>query len=76
MCGALASGKSQIGHPLGSEDTQVATGVLRKVGARIRRSKQQWTVEGGGFHAPGGDLYCGDSAATLRFMTAPKLSGI
>jgi len=70
MCGALASGKSQIGHPLGSEDTQVATGVLRKVGARIRQSKQQWTVEGGGFHAPGGDLYCGDSAATLRFMTA------
>lgn len=70
MCGALAAGRSQIGHPLGSDDTQATTRVLRKVGARIRQNRQSWTVEGGNFHQPDGDLSCGDSAATLRFMTA------
>ena len=70
LCGALANGKSQIGHPLGSDDTEAATRVLRKVGARIRQNRQSWTVEGGSFHQPDGDLFCGDSAATLRFMTA------
>jgi len=70
MCGALTASKSQIGHPLGSEDTAAATSVLRKVGAHVRQNRQSWTVEGGNFHAPDGDLFCGDSAATLRFMTA------
>ena len=70
MCGALAAGKSQIGHPLGSDDTEAVTRVLRKVGARIRQNRQSWTVEGGSFRQPDGDLFCGDSAATLRFMTA------
>lgn len=70
MCGALAAGRSQIAHPLGSDDTEAATRVLRKVGARIRQNRKSWTVEGCNFHQPDGDLFCGDSAATLRFMTA------
>jgi len=70
MCGALATGRSHIAHPLGSDDTGAATNVLKKVGTRIRHNRQTWTVEGGNFHAPDGDLFCGDSAATLRFMTA------
>jgi 3-phosphoshikimate 1-carboxyvinyltransferase len=70
MCGALAKGKSQLLHPLGSDDTTAAINVLRKAGINIRRNKNTWTIDGGNFHTPDTDLFCGDSAATLRFMTA------
>jgi 3-phosphoshikimate 1-carboxyvinyltransferase len=70
MCSALAKGKSQVVNPLGSDDTDAASAVLRKIGARVRHNKISWTIEGGNFHAPDSDLFCGDSAATLRFMTA------
>ncbi|MDP2920718.1 MAG: 3-phosphoshikimate 1-carboxyvinyltransferase [Dehalococcoidia bacterium] len=70
MCGALGRGKSQIMYPLGSDDTDAASNVLRKIGTRVRHNKTSWTIEGGDFHTPDSDLYCGDSAATLRFMTA------
>jgi 3-phosphoshikimate 1-carboxyvinyltransferase len=70
MCGALAKGKSQLLYPLGSDDTAAAISVLRKVGIGIRQNKDTWTIDGGTFHSSDADLFCGDSAATLRFMTA------
>ena len=70
ICGALASGKSEIVSPLASDDTIAAINVLKKVGVSIRQQKKFWTVEGGNFQSPTSDLFCGDSAATLRFMTA------
>jgi len=70
MCGALAAGKSQIVQPLGSNDTTAAANVLRKTGISIRQNKNMWTIEGGAFHASETDLFCGESATTLRFMTA------
>jgi 3-phosphoshikimate 1-carboxyvinyltransferase len=70
MCGALADGKSRILQPLGSEDTVAAGNVLRKLGVTVNKSKTSWTVSGGHFHESDADLFCGDSAATLRFMTA------
>jgi 3-phosphoshikimate 1-carboxyvinyltransferase len=70
MCGALARGKSSIVNPLGSYDTSAATGVLRKLGTVIKWGKGAWTVTGNPFCAPAGDLFCGDSAATLRTMMA------
>ncbi len=70
MCGALANGKSEIISPLASEDTAAATNVLKRVGVSIRQQKKSWLVEGGNFHTSTSDLFCGDSAATLRFMTA------
>jgi 3-phosphoshikimate 1-carboxyvinyltransferase len=70
MCGALASGKSAIVSPLASDDTTAAINVLKKVGTGIRQQKNLWFVAGGNFHSPEKDLFCGDSAATLRFMTA------
>ena len=70
MCAALAAGKSEIVAPLASDDTAAAINVLKKVGINIRQQKKSWTVEGGDFHAASSDLYCCDSAATLRFMTA------
>ena len=70
MCAALAKGKSEIVHPLASDDTQVALNVLGQVGVHIQQNKDSWLVSGGDFHQPDADLFCGESAATLRFMTA------
>jgi 3-phosphoshikimate 1-carboxyvinyltransferase len=70
ICAALTEGKSEIISPLASDDTTAAINVLKKVGVNIRQQKTSWKVDGGNFKAPTGDLFCGDSAATLRFMTA------
>jgi 3-phosphoshikimate 1-carboxyvinyltransferase len=70
MCAALARGESVLENPLVSEDTDAAVDVLSKVGIDIRRGDSSWTVRGGTFRAPSEDLYCGESATTLRFMTA------
>ena len=70
ICAALADGKSEIISPLASDDTTAAINVLKKVGVKIRQQKSSWKIDGGNFTAPTGDLFCGDSAATLRFMTA------
>ena len=70
MCAALAKGESEILHPLVAEDTEVAADVLSKIGVRIYKGDDLWRVNGGNLHAPETDLYCGESATTLRFMTA------
>jgi len=70
MCAALAKGESQIIHPLSSDDTDAALNVLSQVGTQIQQKEDLWPVTGGSFHQPNADLFCGDSAATLRFMTA------
>ncbi len=70
MCAALARGKSEIIDPLGSDDTKASLDVLGKIGIRITQGKGSWRVAGGSFHQPTTDLYCRESAATLRFMTA------
>ncbi len=70
MCAALARGESQIVNPLLSDDTGAAINVLSQIGVGIRQEKSLWQVKGGDFHEPDSDLFCGDSAATLRFMTA------
>jgi len=70
MCAALAKGKSEIIHPLSSDDTQASLNLLSKVGIRVHQEKDSWQVIGDDFHEPDTDLFCGESAATLRFMTA------
>ena len=70
MCAALAKGKSEIIHPLSSDDTEASLNVLSKVGIRVYQKGDSWQVVGGDFHEPDADLFCGESAATLRFMTA------
>jgi len=66
----LAKGESKIIHPLSSDDTEAALNVLGKVGIRVHQKGDLWLVIGGDFCEPSTDLFCGESAATLRFMTA------
>ena len=70
MCAALAKGESEIIHPLSSDDTEAAIDVLSKVGVGVRKEEDLWRINGGNFHQPDTGLFCGESAATLRFMTA------
>jgi 3-phosphoshikimate 1-carboxyvinyltransferase len=70
MCAALAQGHSQIWQPLHSDDTEAAIRVLNQIGVKIDVSPEKWSLEGGYLKAPAQDLYCGDSAATQRFMSA------
>jgi len=70
MCAALAKGKSGVISPLTAEDTQAAANVLGQVGIRVLQQDKLWKVAGGNLHKPDTDLFCGESAATLRFMTA------
>jgi len=70
MCAALSKGKSEIIHPLSSDDTEAAIKVLTKIGVNVDEEGNSWQVSRGQFHQPDTDLFCGESAATLRFMTA------
>ncbi len=70
MCTALAKGASEIIHPLGSDDTEASLDVLSKVGIHVLPKKDYWHVTGGDFREPDGELFCRESAATSRFMTA------
>ncbi len=70
VCAALAKGESEIINPLDSDDTDACQNVLCKVGIRILQNKNSWKVSGGNFLQPDTDLFCQESAATLRFMTA------
>ncbi|MFA5629633.1 MAG: 3-phosphoshikimate 1-carboxyvinyltransferase [Dehalococcoidales bacterium] len=70
MCAALSNGKSRIINPLISDDTEIAAAALEKIGVRINKNDSFWEVNGGSFIAPKEGIYCRDSAATIRFMTA------
>lgn len=70
MCAALAKGESEIVYPLISDDTQASVNVLSRVGIQVHQGENYWQVIGDDFHESEGELFCGESAATLRFMTA------
>jgi 3-phosphoshikimate 1-carboxyvinyltransferase len=70
MCAALSKGVSEIVHPLESEDTNAAADVLGQIGVRVQKEGDIWRAAGGSLRVPRQDLYCGESATTLRFMMA------
>jgi 3-phosphoshikimate 1-carboxyvinyltransferase len=70
MCAALARGQSKLLRPLSSDDTEAALRVLGQIGVQAELGKNDWQITGNGLHSPTEDLFCGDSAATLRFMSA------
>jgi 3-phosphoshikimate 1-carboxyvinyltransferase len=70
MCAALCRGASEIVHPLVSDDTNTAAEVLGKIGVKVEKENDVWRVSGGSLRAPAGELHCGESATTMRFMIA------
>lgn len=70
MCAALSQGNSKVINPLVCEDTQSAVDALKKIGTEIAQEKDVWKVTGGKFRVPNEPVYCGESATTMRFMTA------
>jgi 3-phosphoshikimate 1-carboxyvinyltransferase len=70
VCAAMARGESQVVYPLVCEDTEAAARVLAEIGVNIARDGDVWHINGGSFRPPSKDLDCGESATTLRFMTA------
>lgn len=70
VCAALSRGNSEIIHPLVSDDTSTAAEILGKIGVSIDKEKDLWRVTGGSFRVPREELFCGESATTMRFMTA------
>ena len=68
ICAALAKGKSEIINPLTSDDTEACLDVLDKVGVDVRQNEASWQVVGGHLRKPKKDLFCGESAATWRFI--------
>jgi 3-phosphoshikimate 1-carboxyvinyltransferase len=68
MCAAVSEGNSSIVNPLISDDTTAAKDVLARIGIKTDIKQGMWNVEGGGFHQPDNELYCGESAGTIRFM--------
>ncbi len=70
MCAALSKGVSEIVHPLESEDTSAAIEVLGQIGISVKKEEDVWRVTGGTLRVPRQDLFCGESATTLRFMIA------
>ncbi|MBN1691748.1 MAG: 3-phosphoshikimate 1-carboxyvinyltransferase [Dehalococcoidia bacterium] len=70
MCAALADGLSEIESPLYADDTEAGREALGKIGVAISEKDGSWLVSGGSFRQPDSELFCRDSAGTLRFMTA------
>ncbi|MBN1177559.1 MAG: 3-phosphoshikimate 1-carboxyvinyltransferase [Dehalococcoidales bacterium] len=70
VCAALSRGKSEIVNPLVSDDTASAADVLGTLGVEIQKSDDTWVINGGKLRVPTEDLYCGESATTMRFITA------
>ncbi len=70
MCAALAHGESELRYPLRSDDTDAAVNALEKIGVRVVARPDALRVWGGRLITPESALECGESAATLRFLTA------
>jgi 3-phosphoshikimate 1-carboxyvinyltransferase len=70
VCAALSRGDSDILNPLVSDDTNATADVLGKIGVTIRKQEDKWLVSGGKLRVPTEELFCGESATTMRFMMA------
>jgi len=65
----LSHGTSKISNPLASDDTQVTLRAIKAFGAKVKRKKGYWTIEGeASLKNSETPVDCGESGATLRFM--------
>ncbi|MFN2465100.1 MAG: 3-phosphoshikimate 1-carboxyvinyltransferase [Candidatus Dormibacteria bacterium] len=69
---ALATGRSRLRHRAPGEDQESMVRCLRALGVEVEASAGQTTVVGvglRGLRSPIGDLDCGNSGNTMRFLT-------
>jgi 3-phosphoshikimate 1-carboxyvinyltransferase len=70
VAAALSDGRSQILEPLTSDDSEATLGAVQAYGALVERSENAWTITGRSMLlAPKDIVDCGESGATIRFMT-------
>lgn len=71
FCAALVGGESEIRSALFCDDTLASAQALSKLGVRTRWNDGNAHVNGlEELKKPSSEIYCGESATTLRFMTA------
>jgi 3-phosphoshikimate 1-carboxyvinyltransferase len=71
FCAALAEGESRIHSPLTCDDTLATAQALSKLGVRTSWNEEYAHVtRHGELKEPSGEISCGESGTTLRFMTA------
>ena len=74
ICAALAEGDSLLRGALDSEDTQVMTAALARLGFEVDARPEQATIavggRGGVIPADAADLMIGNSGTTIRFLTS------
>ena len=71
LMAALAQGTSSIEGALTSDDARSTAALLRRLGAGVsplRRGTRVRVVGSGRLLEPGGQLYCGNSGTTARFL--------
>jgi 3-phosphoshikimate 1-carboxyvinyltransferase len=66
VAGAMTGRLHRLAHPLVSDDTLATARGLRPLGANVRRSSREWTVEPSS--CSGSEIECGGSGTTLRFL--------
>ncbi|MFN2462798.1 MAG: 3-phosphoshikimate 1-carboxyvinyltransferase [Candidatus Dormibacteria bacterium] len=71
LLAALATGRSRLRHRAPGEDQESMVRCLRALGVEVSESAGETTVSGVGLRglgAPDGDLDCGNSGNTMRFL--------
>ena len=70
IAAALSEGRSKISNPLTSEDSEATVNAVRSFGAVVKQENESWNIDGRSIlTAPDDVIYCGRSAATIRFIT-------
>jgi 3-phosphoshikimate 1-carboxyvinyltransferase len=70
VAAALSEGRTKISDPLTSEDSEATVNAVRSFGAVVKQENESWNIDGRSIlTAPDDVIYCGRSAATIRFMT-------
>lgn len=70
IAAALSDGRSKIFGALTSDDSEATLGAVQSYGAIVERNKEVWIVTGQSIPvAPEDVVQCGESGATIRFMT-------
>ncbi len=70
IAASLSEGRSSIQKPLVCDDTRATIKACSLLGAKIRKLKESFVVDGTPKPATPEDvIHCGDSASTLRFLT-------